>query len=118
MKAIHGTLVAFSYKHSVNISLAYYPPYHSKYNPIEKIWGRLEQHWNRELLYNVDKALGLARTMTWKGCHLIVNMITETYKKGVRLSKKAIEKIENKISRIKGIEKLAVEDLKMVIPFN
>ena len=27
-------LVKFAFKHSVNISLAYYPPYHSKYNMI------------------------------------------------------------------------------------
>jgi len=102
-------LVAFSYKHSVNISLAYYPPYHSKYNPIERVWGRLEQHWNGEILYSVDKVLGLARTMTWKGRHPIVNMIKETYKKGVRLSKKAMKKIEDKIYRINGIEKWAVD---------
>ena len=25
----------------VNISLAYYPPYHSKYNPVERCWGAL-----------------------------------------------------------------------------
>ena len=28
------------------IQLLYYPPYHSKYNPIERCWGILEQHWN------------------------------------------------------------------------
>ncbi len=47
--------------------------------------------------------------MTWKGCHPVVNMITEAYKKGVRLSKKAMKKIEDKISRLKGIEKWAVD---------
>jgi hypothetical protein len=28
------------------VQLLYYPPYHSKYNPIERCWGILEQHWN------------------------------------------------------------------------
>jgi transposase len=28
------------------IQLLYYPPYHSKYNPIERCWGILEQRWN------------------------------------------------------------------------
>lgn len=28
-----------------NVQLLYYPPYHSKYNPIERCWGMLEQHW-------------------------------------------------------------------------
>jgi transposase len=27
----------------------YYPPYHSKYNLIERCWGILEQHWNGTL---------------------------------------------------------------------
>ena len=28
------------------VQLLYYPPYHSKYNPIERCWGILELHWN------------------------------------------------------------------------
>ena len=28
------------------IQLLYYPPYHSKYNPIERCWGILELKWN------------------------------------------------------------------------
>jgi hypothetical protein len=32
--------------------------------------------------------------MTWKGKHPIVKLITETYEKGVKLTKKAMEKIE------------------------
>ncbi|MBP6807530.1 MAG: hypothetical protein KA125_04470 [Chromatiaceae bacterium] len=27
--------------------MLYYPPYHSKYHPVERCWGILEQHWNR-----------------------------------------------------------------------
>jgi transposase len=27
----------------------YYPPYHSKYNPIERLWGILENYWRGEL---------------------------------------------------------------------
>src|SRR5262245_2149031 len=30
----------------LTVRLAYYPPYHSKYNPIERCWGILENHWN------------------------------------------------------------------------
>ena len=36
------------------IQLLYYPPYHSKYNPIERCWGILEQHWNGALLKDVE----------------------------------------------------------------
>jgi hypothetical protein len=31
-------LVALSDVHQVTIQLAYYPPYHSKYNPVERLW--------------------------------------------------------------------------------
>jgi len=50
----------------VTIRLAYYPPYHSKYNPIERVWSALEQHWNGSLLDSVDTVLGFARTMSWQ----------------------------------------------------
>ncbi len=104
-------IIDFSQKCSVNISLAYYPPYHSKYNPIERVWGRLENHWNGELLNSVEKTLGLARTMRWNGRKPVVNFFTKTYKKGVRLTKAAMNKIENLIHRVSGIEKWAVDIL-------
>lgn len=34
-------IVDFAHANSVNVKLAYYPPYHSKYNPIERVWGVL-----------------------------------------------------------------------------
>lgn len=40
----------FSYQFNLRIQLAYYPPYHSKYNPIERVWGGLEQHWNADIM--------------------------------------------------------------------
>ncbi|MGM0654985.1 MAG: ISAzo13-like element transposase-related protein [Thermodesulfobacteriota bacterium] len=86
-------LVKFAFKHSVNISLAYYPPYHSKYNPIERLWGRLEQYWNGEILGDIDKVLGLAKTMTWKGCRPVVKMIEKAYNKGVCLTQSAMKTI-------------------------
>ncbi|MCU7911376.1 MAG: hypothetical protein KZQ63_04290 [Candidatus Thiodiazotropha sp. (ex Lucinoma aequizonata)] len=30
--------------HQLTIQLAYYPPYHSKYNLVERLWGVLENH--------------------------------------------------------------------------
>jgi transposase len=46
------------------IQLLYYPPYNSKYNPIERCWGILEEHWNGAQLLDVDATLGRAATMT------------------------------------------------------
>ncbi len=50
-----------------SIQLLYFPPYHSKYNPIERCWGILEQHGNGALLRNVKTMLAWAQSMTWKG---------------------------------------------------
>lgn len=102
-------LVEFADRHKVNLSLIYYPPYHSKYNPIERVWGVLENHWNGQLLDTVEKTLGLARTMTYKGKHPVVKFVSKTYETGVKLTKKAMNKIENMIERLPGIEKWAVE---------
>ena len=71
-------MLNFSQEHFINVSLAYYPPYQSKYNPIERVWGRIENHWNGELLNSIEKVLGLARTMTWKGRNPVVNLITKS----------------------------------------
>ena len=37
-------LLPFVQQSGLTVRLAYYPPYHSKYNPIERCWGILEQH--------------------------------------------------------------------------
>lgn len=39
-------LVAFAHRSHLKLQLAYSPPYHSKYNPVECTFGWLEQHWN------------------------------------------------------------------------
>ena len=41
-------LTAFVDQQKITLQLAYYPPYHSKYNPVERVWGGLEQ---QEWLY-------------------------------------------------------------------
>ena len=42
--------MAFARQDQLRVELAYYPPYHSKYNPIERCWGVLENYWNGSLL--------------------------------------------------------------------
>jgi transposase len=76
-------LFGFAIKHEVSISLIYYPPYHSKYNPVERVWGVLENHWKGQLLDCVEKVLGLAKTMTYNGLRPTVKLINQTYKKGL-----------------------------------
>lgn len=59
---------AFVEKTGLTIRLAYYPPYHSKYNPIGRCWGILEHPWNGGLLDSIDAVLGYASSMTWRSC--------------------------------------------------
>src|SRR5205823_13604845 len=92
-------IVAFAQKYGIRVHLAYYPPYHSKYNPIEHCWGVLESHWNGTLLNRVATVVEWARTMTWKGAHPIVSLIETTYAKGVRIAKGAFEAIESRLQR-------------------
>ena len=70
--------VEFAVKHEVGISLIYYPPYHSKYNPIERVWGVLENHWRGQLLDSVEKVVGLAKSMKYNGKNPLVKLIRGT----------------------------------------
>ena len=50
-------MVAFADRNDLEIILAYHPPDHSKYNPIERCWGILEQHGNGTLPGTVEVVL-------------------------------------------------------------
>jgi transposase len=93
-------IVEFAHKHQVNIRLAYYPPYHSKYNPIERTWAILENHWNGSILDELETALNFASTMKWNGKHPVVKLVHKTYENGVKLTKKAMAQIEKQIERL------------------
>lgn len=92
-------LVEFSDRHQLTLELAYYPPYHSKYNPIERCWGILENHWNGALLNTVATALEWAKTMTWRGVAPIVHLLDRVYETGVRLTKATFRPIANRLER-------------------
>jgi transposase len=102
-------MVQFVQQYRVTVRLAYYPPYHSKYNPIERCWGILENHWNGTLLDSIDTVLQCARTMTWNGKHPIVELVTTTYQTGVRLTQEAMEMVEAQIERLPALGKWFVD---------
>ena len=77
-------MVEFAERNNLEIVLVYYPPYHGKYNPIERCWGILEQHWNAVLLNSIDTILEWARTMAWKGINPIVELLDNTYENVVK----------------------------------
>ena len=92
-------LVHFADTSGLRIRLAYYPPYHSKYNPIERCWGVLERHWNGTLLSTAGTALRWAQTMTWKGLAPVVKLTDKLYQKGVHLTGKAKQALETRLQR-------------------
>jgi len=102
-------IVEFAQSKKIDVSLAYYPPYHSKYNPVERVWGVLEKHWNGQLLDSIDKVIGLAKTMKWKGKNPFVKIIDGIYETGVRLTKSAMKKYENMLERKADLEKWFVD---------
>jgi transposase len=92
-------MVEFSDHTGKPVQLLYYPPYHSKYNPIERCWGILEEHWNGTKLADVDTMLGWAKSMTWKGINPIVTLSCQVYQKGVSLSRQAMQEVEARLER-------------------
>ena len=101
--------VTFVQQYHLTVRLAYYPPYHSKYNPIERCWGILENHWNGTLLDSIDTVLQLAKTMTWNGKCPLVHLVTTTYQTGVTLAKDAMETVEAQLTRLPDLGKWFVD---------
>ena len=98
-------LVDFAQTYQLSIQLAYYPPYHSKYNPVERCWGILENHWNGDILDTIETVVHFARTMTWKGRAPVVHLLTTIYHTGVRLTKQTMIEVEKHIERLSGLER-------------
>jgi transposase len=107
-------LVAFAQQYGITVRLAYETPYHSKYNPIERCWGILENHWNGAILDSVETVRQFATTMTWNGIHPVVEIITTTYQTGVKLAKDAMAVVETQIQRAPSLGKWFVD----IVPDN
>ena len=102
-------LIEFVNKFNLRIQLAYYPPYHSKYNPIERAFGWLEQHWNGSLLDSVETVLKFASSLTFKEKNPVVKIIKKVYHTGVKLTKKEMAEVEKQIQRLPNLEKWFVK---------
>jgi hypothetical protein len=104
-------MVQFAQKHQVKVQLAYYPPYHSKYNPIERCWGILENHWRGEILGSEEAVLGHARSMTYNGVHPQVHRVVHEYAKGVARTPAQMRQLEPLVERVPHLEKWFVDIL-------
>ncbi len=98
----------FSDRTGLEIELVYLPPYHSKYNPIERCWGVLENHWNGALLSSIELVLNWASTMTWRGIQPIVHLIDNAYVRGIKLTKAVFRPIAERLQRSDQLPKWSV----------
>jgi transposase len=100
------------------VQLAYYPPYHSKYNPIERVWGFLEQHWNGSLLDSVETILHFARTFSFRQVKPAVHFISKPYYAGAKLTQKEMRRLEQRFQRLKGLRKwfVLISPLPLALP--
>jgi hypothetical protein len=98
-------MVLLAQKYGWVVVLTYYPPYHSKYNPVERCWGVLEVYWNGELLDSEAAVLGLAASMTYAGKHPHVHRVEQKYEKGVRRTKREMEALERRLQRHRDLPK-------------
>jgi hypothetical protein len=101
-------LVALADEFGLTIDLAYYPPYHSKYNPIERVWAVLQQHCNASLLDSRQTVLRLASTLTYNGFSPAIPVVETLYPTGVRLSAQALAILQKRLERLPGLEKCFV----------
>jgi transposase len=89
----------------VTVELAYYPPYHSKYNPIERVWGVLEHHWNGSLLDSCETVIRFAQTFTFRGQQPLVHWLNTVYLTGVRLTQRQMARLETRLERFSALPK-------------
>jgi transposase len=98
-------VIEFADWSGLEIRLVYYPPYHSKYNPIERCWSSLEKKWGGTLLNSLQVILEQARRMTWLGKHPEVTSLEGDYPGGVRLTKKEMKPYEARLERTATLPK-------------
>ena len=92
-------MVQFADWSGLTIRLVYYPPYHSKYNPIERCWSSLQRKWNGLLLNCWEVILSAARRMKWKGMHPVVQRLEGSYANNVRVSAKEMKTWNARLER-------------------
>jgi hypothetical protein len=81
------------------VRIIYYPPYHSKYNAIERYWAGLEKSWNGYLLDTVNAVLSRSASFLWKGLCATVNLLDAVYEKGVKVCKGQRPQIDQRLQR-------------------
>jgi hypothetical protein len=107
-------ITAFAKKINMPIQLVYYPPYHSKYNPVERVWAALENFWKPLILDTIDNTLKIAAKMAWKGMNPIVSFIDKEYQTGIKPSDEELDEISPFIQRNPNLKKWDVRILNKI----
>jgi hypothetical protein len=81
------------------IRIIYYPPYHSKYNSIERYWAGLEKSWNGYLLNSVETVLKRAGNFFWKGVRTVTRLLDSVYEKGIKICGNEKLDLEQRLQR-------------------
>jgi len=97
-------IAAFSKAIGLPVQLVYYPPYHSKYNAIERVWAALENYWKPLILDTVENTLAIAEKMTYKGINPIVKFIDKVYQTGIQVPYKEFKELEDFVIRNPGLK--------------
>jgi hypothetical protein len=83
----------------LRVRIIYYPPYHSKYNGIERYWAGLEKSWNGYLLDTVETVLKRAGNFIWKGIRTVTRLLDAPYEKGVKVCGYEKSDLEQRLER-------------------
>ena len=99
-------IVKLSIKYNLIIELVYYPPYHSKYNKIERVWAHIQMEWRRITIDSLELLIDCLNKMKWKGINIEGNLSMDKYEKGIKVSDYEMEtEINPHIIREEGLEK-------------
>ena len=101
-------MIEFADWSGLEVRLVYYPPYHSKYNPVERCWSSLQRKWNGVLLTCWEVVRACALRMTWHGEHPEVHRIEIDYATTPRIKNAEMKQIN---PRLKRSEKLPKYDI-------
>jgi len=92
-------MVGFADETGLEVRIIYYPPYHSKYNAIERYWAGLEKSWNGYLLDSVKTVVNRAGNFFWKGMRTTVRLLESVYEKGVKVQGTQKKDLEQRLCR-------------------
>ncbi len=98
-------MVQFADWSGLELRFVYYPPYLSKYNPIERCWSALEKKWNGAILNCLKVILQCALRMTWRGRHPIVKRLGGEHPDGVKVPAKEMKEVETRLERSQTLPK-------------